>query len=197
MSDQEQKVTLNNKQIIKRIIWLDIALTIIIFDQISKWLVTELLFRPQITGQKGSGLIDWYMNTPDALPYSHIKITDFFNIVITWNTGISFSMFSNSGEYTPYILIFVAIGITVMFLSWLWKATTHIHGVCYALIIGGALGNVIDRSRFGAVIDFIDIHVLGYHWPAFNIADMAVVTGVSLLIIVSLFFEKKSKKEYR
>ena len=80
---------------------------------------------------------------------------------------------------------------------WLWSAEKHFHGLCNALIIGGALGNVIDRARFGAVIDFLDFHVKGYHWPAFNVADMSVVSGISLLMIVSLFFETKTRQRYR
>ncbi len=191
------RIKLNRSQMIKRIIWLDIAFTIIILDQISKWLVTENIFRPKILNQNGLSIIDWYFSAPTIIPYGNIKITSFFNIVMAWNSGVSFSMFSNSGEYMPYILIAVALGICGMFAVWLWRATSHLHGICYALIIGGALGNVLDRARFGAVIDFLDFHALGYHWPAFNIADMAVVTGVSLLIIVSLFFEIKMKKRYR
>lgn len=76
--------------------------------------------------------------------------------------------------------------------------TSHLlYGIGYALVIGGALGNVIDRARFGAVIDFLDVHAYGYHWPAFNVADISVVTGIGLLIIVSLFFDLEAKKRYR
>ena len=158
----------------KRIIWLGIALAVVILDQISKWVITDMVF-----------------SAPDI--FTPIEITSFFNIVIAWNTGVSFSMFSDSGEYMPYILIAVASLIAIMFGFWLWKAKKHMFGICYALIIGGALGNIIDRARFGAVVDFLDFHALGYHWPAFNVADMAVVTGITMLIIFSLFFEKSAK----
>ncbi len=199
MNDQtnEQNTGNNKNRMIKRIIWIFVAFTVVISDQLSKWSVTELLFRPQIQGGNSSNFIEWYLNTPSLLPYSYVKITSFFNLVMAWNTGVSFSMFSNSGAYTPYILIVVALGIAGLFAIWLWRATTHTQGICYALIVGGALGNIIDRARFGAVIDFLDLHAFGYHWPAFNIADMAVVTGVSFLIIVSLFFEINIKSEYR
>ncbi len=158
----------------KRIIWLSIATVVLILDQISKWIITDMVF-----------------NAPDR--FTPIEITSFFNIVIAWNTGVSFSLFSNSGEYMPYILIVVALAIATMFGVWLWKAKEHMFGICYALIIGGALGNIVDRARFGAVVDFLDFHALGYHWPAFNVADMAVVVGITMLIIFSLFFEKSAK----
>ncbi len=178
--------------IIKRVIWLSIAIDIIILDQLSKWFITENILRPQIVNSgKSLGIFEWYASTPEIMPYISMKITSFFNLVMAWNTGVSFSMFSNSGEYTPYILIVLALVITAFFTIWLFRAKDNIHGICYAFIIGGALGNVIDRARFGAVIDFLDFHIMGYHWPAFNVADMAIVSGVSLLIIVSLFFKSE------
>ncbi len=189
MSDAQAKQNI----IIKRIIWICIIIDILIVDQISKWAITELVLRPISSGQSNSlSLIDWYMNAPSILPYAQIEMTSFFNIVMAWNTGVSFSLFSNSGEYMPYILIAVALGITLLFAIWMMRTQSHLFGICYALIIGGALGNVLDRARFGAVIDFLDFHIKGYHWPAFNVADMAVVSGVTMLIIVSLFFDKKT-----
>ena len=180
--------------IIKRLIWINIAFDIFIIDQISKWMVMENVLRPKINGYgEPMDIFEWYSNTPDMLPYIHIKIASFFNIVMAWNTGVSFSMFSSSSEYMSYALIAVALGITLLFTIWLFRTDKNAHGICYALIIGGALGNVLDRARFGAVIDFLDFHIYGYHWPAFNVADMAVVSGISLLIIVSLFFEKRTK----
>jgi signal peptidase II len=79
----------------------------------------------------------------------------------------------------------VALGIVAMFGTWLWRADKHMQGICYALIIGGALGNIIDRARFGAVIDFLDFHAMGYHWPAFNVADSAITLGVTLMLLES------------
>ncbi len=182
-----------NKQVKNRIIWLTISVAIIVFDQISKWAVMEKVMRPKATGESGYGFFEWYQTTPSIVPFSYIEISSFFNLVMAWNTGVSFSMFSNQGEYMPYILIAVALCITIAFTAWLWNTTSHIQGVSYALIIGGALGNILDRSRFGAVIDFLDFHIFGYHWPAFNIADISVVTGICLLIIVSLFFDVDRK----
>lgn len=180
-----------------RIKWFSVALIVLVCDQLSKWYVTESFLRPKLQGDPGLNLIDWYLNTPSILPYVSIKISSFFNIVMAWNTGVSFSLFSGMGGYVPLILIIVALGITVLFSVWLWKADYNWQRLCYALVIGGALGNVIDRARFGAVIDFLDFHFLGYHWPAFNVADMAVVTGIFLLIILSLYFDLKMKQRYR
>lgn len=197
MGESEQ-TTLDNtrKKARNRIIWLGISIDILIIDQISKWAIMEMIMRPKTNGESSLNLIEWYTNMPSMLPYASVEITSFFNLVMAWNTGVSFSMFSDYGAYTPYILLLVATGITLMFVSWLWNAPNHLYGVSCALIIGGALGNIVDRSRFGAVIDFLDFHAFGYHWPAFNVADMSVVIGISILIVVSLFFDIKEKRLY-
>lgn len=181
----------------RRTFWILSACFVVLLDQLSKWAIVEHVIRPAREGRSGYSFIDWYQHTPSMSPYTEIHLTSFFNIVMAWNTGVSFSLFQDTGIYTPYILIFVALGITLLFGFWLWSAEKHFHGLCNALIIGGALGNVIDRARFGAVIDFLDFHVKGYHWPAFNVADMSVVSGISLLMIVSLFFETKTRQRYR
>ena len=77
----------------------------------------------------------------------------------------------------------------------LWKAKTKYHAVCFSLIIAGALGNLIDRIRFGAVADFLDFHLFGYHWPAFNVADSLVCIAVFLIIIEDFIFKKNKEKE--
>jgi len=180
-----------------RIKWFSFAFLVLVLDQFSKWYITENFLRPKLQGKDGLGLIDWYLNTPPIMPYISVKISSFFNIVMAWNTGVSFSLFSGMGGYVPLILIALALAITVLFSVWLWQAEHQWQRFCYALVIGGAIGNVIDRARFGAVIDFLDIHAYGYHWPAFNIADMSIVTGISLLIILSLYFDLKMKQGYR
>lgn len=200
MDEQEQTeqptVDSTKNQARNRLIWLGLSLDVLILDQISKWAVMEMIMRPKLQDGNSLNILEWYTNTPSLLPYTYTEITSFFNLVMAWNTGVSFSMFSDNGAYMPYILLVVALGITVMFTAWLWNAPSHLYGISYALIIGGALGNILDRSRFGAVIDFLDFHAFGYHWPAFNIADMSVVIGISVLIIVSLFFDIKSKGLY-
>lgn len=180
-----------------RLLWLSVAVLIIALDQVSKWHVTQNVFFPRMFGQDGQGFVDWMVDAPGRLPYYFIPMTSYFNLVMAWNTGVSFSLFSGIGGYTYLVLIVIALAITALFLYWLWKAESHFHGLCYAVVIGGALGNVMDRARFGAVIDFLDFHLYGYHWPAFNVADMAVVGGIVVLIGGSLAFDIKKKRRYR
>lgn len=118
-----------------------------------------------------------------------ISITPFFNLVMVWNKGISFGMFS--GMDARDFLIAMKSVIILLLLVWLFLGRERMLYLPLGLIIGGAAGNVIDRVRWGAVADFFDFYIGGYHWPAFNIADSAIVMGVVLLLALS-FFSKKS-----
>ena len=143
-----------------------VAVAIFVADQISKWLILNLF---QDSMQR------------------YFEITPFFNIVLAWNPGISFGMFGDVGDHGPTILIVLSLVISVALAVWLTKAETRLSALAIGALIGGALGNVIDRFRFGAVTDFLDVHVLGYHWPAFNVADSAIVVGAALIVWESLF----------
>ncbi|MDR2268843.1 MAG: signal peptidase II [Rickettsiales bacterium] len=114
-------------------------------------------------------------------PFMMWRLTNWFNIVFTWNPGTSFSMFR---EVSPFVMIFLT-GMIIGFLG--YHLFTRIRGNvevwAMSLIVGGALGNLIDRVRFGAVIDFVDWHVGTWHWPAFNIADVCICVGVGLYIL--------------
>ncbi len=112
-----------------------------------------------------------------------IKVTPFFNLVEVWNHGISFGMFRELA-YGQWLLSGVSLIIVVLFLFMLRKTQDRVSIVAYSLIIGGAIGNVFDRLRFGAVADYLDFHLFDYHWPAFNVTDMAIVSGVFLLLII-------------
>jgi signal peptidase II len=180
----------------RRIFWMSLAALIILCDQISKWAMTEVIFRPYLN-LPAQGFTDWYINTPERLDFLSIPITSFFNLVMVWNTGVSFGMLGDHGANAPIILIALASVITIIFLIWMMRISDHLHGICFAMIIGGAVGNIIDRARFGAVIDFLDFHLYGYHWPAFNIADMSVVMGVGLLVILTITFDLLAKDRYR
>ncbi len=122
------------------------------------------------------------------------EVTGFFNLVMVWNRGVSFGMFGGLGEIGPWILSALATAIAIGLSVWLWRADTRLIGTALGLIIGGAIGNVIDRIRFGAVVDFLDVHAFGYHWPAFNIADSAITIGVGLLLIDSLFGKREAPR---
>ena len=115
------------------------------------------------------------------------EVTSFFNLVMTCNRGVSFGMFNQASDYGPLLLTGLAVVIIIALSVWLWRATTRTSVLALGLIIGGAAGNVVDRVRFGAVVDFLDFHAFGYHWPAFNIADSAVCVGAAILVLESLF----------
>ncbi len=169
-----------------------LSLFIIIADQISKWAVMEQVLRPLYPlDSEPRSLVEWMLNAPERLPFLSLDILPFFNLVVVWNQGVSFGMFSNDLDYGPYLLIALSFAITLGFLVWMFRTSNPVHHFGIALVIGGAIGNVFDRFRFGAVYDFLDVHVLGFHWPAFNIADSAIVVGVIILMIYAFFFEDK------
>ncbi len=115
-----------------------------------------------------------------------LQILPFFNLVEVWNPGISFGMFRNLA-YGQWILSVVSAVITLVMLGWLWRAHSSWIASALSLVIGGAVGNLIDRVRFGAVADYLDFHAFGYHWPAFNVTDMAICVGVFFLVADGLF----------
>lgn len=115
------------------------------------------------------------------------EITSFFNVVYAWNKGVSFSMIWISAQYGPWILSGVAVAISLGLAVWLTRISHRLTAIGIGLVIGGALGNVIDRLRFGAVFDFLDFYVGSYHWPAFNVADSCISVGVVLLLWDGLF----------
>ncbi len=120
-----------------------------------------------------------------------IELTPFFNLVMAWNTGVSFSMFDNLGGAGVYVLSAFSLIVVGFLIYWLKDEKSLLIQISLGMIIGGAIGNVIDRVRMGAVFDFLDIHVLGYHWPAFNLADSFICIGAVLVIGNGLFFNKE------
>ena len=181
------------KMLVSRFAFLGFSLLIIILDQLSKWAVTEHILRPQSEGRT-FGFLAWLTNVPKKIGPVEVQITSFFNLVMVWNQGVSFGMFSHDSSLVPVLLILLSLVITLVFTIWLFRSTSFVQSVAISLVIGGALGNVIDRARFGAVIDFLDFHIMGYHWPAFNLADSCIVVGILTVITYSLFFEKTEKQ---
>ena len=120
-----------------------------------------------------------------------IIYTSYFNLVRAWNTGVSFSMFNDWGMWGVVLLSLLAFGIILFLLLWLRKEQSRVLQVALGLIIGGAVGNVIDRIRLGAVFDFLDFHIGEQHWPAFNVADSFICIGAGIIIIHSLFIKDK------
>lgn len=122
--------------------------------------------------------------------FPFIIVTDFFNIVKVWNRGVSFGMF-NGLEYSKEIFVILVTLISLCLSIWLYKIKDDkILTSAITLILGGALGNLIDRAMNSAVADFLDFHAFGYHWPAFNLADIAVFCGVVLFLFDDLILKK-------
>ena len=123
--------------------------------------------------------------------HSVVAVMPYFNLLLTFNKGVSFSLLTSDSGYAPYLLSAFAVGISICLLYWLKKEKDKLSRVGLALILGGAIGNVIDRIRFGGVVDFLDFYIGDYHWPAFNVADSAICIGVALILIRSVFGGKK------
>jgi len=124
-----------------------------------------------------------------------VQVFPFFNLVNAWNTGVSFSMFSGQGAMGTVLLCLLAAVIIGFLLWWLKGEKIRAYQIALGMIIGGALGNVIDRLRVGAVFDFLDFHYNSYHWPAFNLADSAIFTGAFIIITYNLWIIRKQKEK--
>jgi signal peptidase II len=124
----------------------------------------------------------------DSLP-----LTPFFNLVLTYNKGAAFSFLSAASGWQGALFTVIGIGASI-FIVWLLgrHGTQKVFSTALALILGGALGNVIDRLAYGHVIDFLDFHAAGWHWPAFNVADSAIVCGAALLILDEMLRMRKA-----
>jgi len=144
--------------------WLGLSLLVIVLDQITKlWILANFEYG-------------------DSLP-----LTSFFNLVHARNTGAAFSFLAGAGGWQRFFFIGIALGASVLIVYLLRKHAAE-RGFCFALslILGGALGNLIDRVRFGYVVDFLDFYYAAYHFPAFNVADSAITLGAAWLIWDSL-----------
>ncbi len=140
--------------------WLGFAGVVMVLDQLTKfWVTSALKF-----GQS-------------------IEVTPFFNLVLVYNPGAAFSFLSDAAGWQRWFFVVLALAVSAWLVAMLkLHAAERLLPSACALVLGGALGNVIDRLLFGAVIDFLDVHAVGWHWPAFNVADSAISLGVALLI---------------
>lgn len=143
-----------------------VALGVTVIDQFSKHLLKSLL-----------------VHQPGGMEV----IPGFFNLVIVWNRGVSFGMLGGDGALPPWVLSMVSVVISIALFLWLRRVTLRWSAIAIGLVIGGAVGNVIDRALWGAVFDFADFYIGTWHWPAFNVADAAIVLGVAALLLESLF----------
>lgn len=139
------------------------AAVLLILDQGVKWLVaTQLLLDESVT------------------------VTGWFNLVHVLNPGASFSLLADAGGWQRHVLAAFGIGVSVVLAVLLSRGVRcRLEAAAYVGLIGGALGNVVDRLRIGAVVDYLDLHWRGMHWPAFNLADIFIVGSVALLVLAS------------
>lgn len=123
------------------------------------------------------------LTDPDRM----IAVTGFFNLVYVKNFGVSFGLFNAGSSAGPWILSILSVAVAAGLVLWLRRIQSPWLGAAVGLIIGGAIGNAIDRIRLGSVADFFDFYAFGYHWWAFNIADAAIVGGVAFIVLDGLF----------
>ena len=141
--------------------WFALAAAVIVADQIVKWIVLRAF-----------------------APGEQRVVTDFFNLVLVFNKGAAFSLFAQApGWQAPLLTVFALAASLIVGYFIVRSPDKTLFCLGLALILGGAIGNVIDRLRFGQVVDFLDFHALGWHWPAFNVADSAISVGAVLLIL--------------
>jgi signal peptidase II len=124
------------------------------------------------------------------------RIAPFFNLVLTYNRGMSFGLFNPGagagGGLNAVVFSIAAAAIVAGLVYWLSRVSSSLLAVAIGLIIGGAVGNVADRIRLGAVVDFLDFHVGPWHWPAFNLADSAICIGVAAMLLDSLLLRREA-----
>ena len=144
--------------------WLWISLTVVALDQITKQIAESLL-----------------------TPHQAVNLLPYFDWYLTYNTGAAFSFLANAGGWQRWLFTFIAVVISVIIVQWIRKLPLEetLTAVSLSLILGGAIGNLIDRVYLGHVIDYIQIWLGSYPWPAFNIADAAIFVGAVMLILSS------------
>jgi signal peptidase II len=127
--------------------------------------------------------------------YQSISIMPYFNLTYLRNTGAAFSFLSEAGGWQRWFFAVLAIAISAALSIWLARLKSHetLLAIALALVLGGAVGNLIDRLAYGYVIDFLDVYYQQWHWPAFNIADSAIVLGVGLMILESFGLGGKTR----
>ena len=142
-------------------LWLGIALIVVLFDQISKITMSRLL--------------EFGQSEP---------VTSFFNLVMVYNKGAAFSFLADQQGWQRYLFAGISLAASLLII-WMLRRNPSQRLFCWALalILGGAIGNLIDRLAYGHVIDFLDVYFYGWHWPAFNVADSAITIGAGLFIL--------------
>lgn len=151
--------------------WLWLSLVVLVVDQLTKV------------------VIDVSMSLYESIP-----IMPYFNLTYARNTGAAFSFLADAGGWQRWLFAGLAVGMSAFMAVWLIKLEKHekLMAVALSLVLGGAIGNLIDRVAYGYVIDFLDVYYGDWHWPAFNIADSAICVGVGLMLLESLGVGQKA-----
>jgi signal peptidase II len=145
-------------------------------------------------------LVDWQTKlwaSENLVLYRPEQINSWLNLTLAHNYGAAFSLLSDAGGWQRWFFTILASVVTLVLLIWLYRAKQHEWrtGLSLALIIGGAVGNLVDRIRLGYVVDFIDVYYKTHHWPAFNAADSAIVGGIILMLIDALILSFQKPAE--
>lgn len=148
-----------------------VALLVLLLDQASKLLI-RLVFAQDLP----------------------VEVTGFFNLVLVYNRGISFSLFTSNHAVGPYVFAALSLVVVGLLVWWVRRDPRPLHVVAAGMIAGGAVGNVVDRLYLGGVVDFLDFHLSGWHWPAFNLADSGIVLGAGALVLDGLFGRRRTSK---
>lgn len=162
---------------------------IVYVDQLSKWWATEEILK----AGNGYGFFEWITRIPEMTDYRSKEMLPFVDFVMVWNNGISFGMFQSDDPMVPLLITLMTAAVIIGFMIWMFRTDNRTVAGGLSMVIGGAIGNLIDRVRFEAVIDFLDFHILGWHWPAFNLADTCIVLGIAFVIFDSLFLEPQRR----
>ncbi len=178
-----------NSHSLKRLLGFGLIVDLIILDQASKWIILEYILKPKIN-MPSLGLDKWITAT-DRLPHISLELSSYFNLTMVWNKGISFGLFQSG---SPWPLIFISLAISGIFGFWLTRTKSWVEAVSLSMVIGGALGNVLDRLHFGAVADFLDFYIADWHYPAFNLADSFITVGIVILVMNSLFLSRENER---
>jgi signal peptidase II len=133
----------------------------------------------------------WLIFSYDIAAKAPVSLTSFFDLVMVWNRGISYGLLQQDSDFGRWALIVFALGVSIGLSLWLLRLETRLAAVSVGLIVGGAIGNAIDRIAYGAVADFYSLQIFGFDWYVFNIADCWVVVGVVGLLYDSLFTHHK------
>lgn len=154
-------------------LWIYVALLVVALDQLSKW-----------------AIVQW-------VPlYDRIRLAPFLNITHQRNEGAAFSFLADASGWQRWLFIALALGISTVIVVWLWRlraARQFVLPAGLALVLGGAIGNVVDRIRLGYVVDFVQVLIAGWPFPSFNVADSAITVGAVLLIVDALFISGRQQ----